>query len=81
MSVVVGGILAEDCSQVLLAGDEDPVEAFPSHGADPALGVRVGARRLRRRLRTSMPAAANTVSKTAVNLASRSRSRNRNRSV
>jgi hypothetical protein len=79
MFVVVHGVLAEDGCQVPFAGDEHAVGAFPADGAHPAFSERVRPRRLRRVLMTVMPAAVNTVSKAAVNFASRSRSRNRQR--
>src|SRR5437773_1801128 len=79
--VVVRGVLVEDGGEVSFAGDEHPVEAFASGGADQrsayalARGARGGV------LMTSTPAAVNTVSKTAVNFASRSCSRNRRSSA
>jgi hypothetical protein len=36
--------------EVVLAGDQKPVEALASNGADEALGVRIGLGRLDRRL-------------------------------
>src|SRR5438046_2663469 len=47
--VVVRGVLVEDGGEVSFAGDEYPVEAFASGGADLAFGVGVGARRAWRR--------------------------------
>ena len=44
--VVVRGVLVEDGGEVSFAGDEHPVEAFASGGADLAFGVRVGAARV-----------------------------------
>ena len=74
--IVVIGVLAEDQAQVPFAGDQYPVQALA--GALPtqrsaiafARGARTGDLMIRR------PAAANTASNAAVNLASRSRIRN-----
>jgi len=52
MPVVVGCVLGQDALLVPSAGDEEPVEAHATDGADPSLGVGVGvdSRRLRRSL-------------------------------
>jgi hypothetical protein len=50
MVIVVRGVGGDDCRQVPFADDEHPVSALPPGGADPAFGVGVGARGLRRRL-------------------------------
>jgi hypothetical protein len=41
VAVVVGGVLGQDARQVSSAGDEDPVGALASDGADPAFRVGV----------------------------------------
>src|SRR5947207_599688 len=79
--VVMRGVLVEDGGEVSFAGDEHPVEAFGSGGADPAFGVGVGARRGWRRCDDVDAGAVNTVSKMAVTFASRSRGRNRRSSA
>ena len=50
LSVVVIDIGAQHPAEVALTPDQQPVEAFRSHGPDPALGDRVGSRRSDRRL-------------------------------
>jgi hypothetical protein len=45
MGVVVPEISRQDCGQVSVAEDEDPVGAFAADGADPAFGDGVRARR------------------------------------
>jgi hypothetical protein len=76
--VVVAEVFGEHRRQVPLSDDEHPVgrsrRTVPTHRSanEFARGARGGV------LITSMPAPANTASKTAVNFVSRSRSRNRN---
>jgi hypothetical protein len=78
MRVAVIGILVQDHAQVTFAVDQHAVGALGAHRPDPARhssspsGVRGGV------FSTVMPTAANTSSKTVVNLASRSRMRKRN---
>jgi hypothetical protein len=42
VGVVVGGVGSQDGFEVASPEDEDPVEAFASKSADPALGVGIG---------------------------------------
>jgi hypothetical protein len=48
MAVVVLDVAVEDAKEVPAAGDQEMVQAFPAHSADPALGDGVGVRRLDR---------------------------------
>ena len=48
MAVVVLDIAVEDAKEVAAAGEQEMVQAFPAHGADPALGDGVGVRGLYR---------------------------------
>ena len=48
--VVVQRVGREDVLEVAAADDQDPVEAFAAHAADPALGVRPRPRCAHRRL-------------------------------
>jgi hypothetical protein len=48
--VVVIDVGTQHPVEVAIARDQQPVEAFGSHGPDPALGDRVGSRRADRRL-------------------------------
>jgi hypothetical protein len=76
MAVVVLDELAQHALQVSAVGDQQPVKALPSDGADESLsdGVAFGA--LTGVRITRMPSALNTASKTRVNLPSLSRIRN-----
>jgi hypothetical protein len=49
MVVVVPDVAVEDTKEVAAAGEQEMIQAFPAHGADPALGDGVGVRRLDRR--------------------------------
>jgi len=67
---------ANDALKVSSAGDERPIQAFGTDGADPPFAERVGVRD-RIGVRTIlMPSERNTSSKASVNLASRSWIRN-----
>jgi hypothetical protein len=46
VAVVVLEVAVEDVKKLPTAGDQEMVQAFPAHGADPALGDGVGVRRL-----------------------------------
>jgi hypothetical protein len=70
--VVVLQVDGQDAVEVSGVADQQPVQAFDPRGAYPAFGVRVGPRARGGIFSTSIPAVANTESKTAVNLASRS---------
>src|SRR4029453_17217784 len=48
MAVVMPDVAVEDAKEVTAAGDQEVVQAFPAHGADPALGDGVGVRGLYR---------------------------------
>ena len=48
MAVVVPDVAVEDAKEVAAAGDQEMVQAFPAHGADPPLGDGVGVRGLDR---------------------------------
>jgi hypothetical protein len=48
MAVVMPDVAVEDAKEVTAAGDQQMVQAFPAHGADPALGNGVGVRGLYR---------------------------------
>jgi len=50
--VVMGDVVAQCGEQVLLAVDEDVVQALAAGGADPAFRVRVGPRSQLHRMRT-----------------------------
>jgi hypothetical protein len=49
MAVVVPDVAVEDAKEVAAAGEQEMIEAFPAHGADPPLGNGVGVRGLDRR--------------------------------
>jgi hypothetical protein len=49
MAVVVPDVAVEDAKEVQAAGDQEMVQAFPAHGANPPLGDGVGVRGLDRR--------------------------------
>jgi hypothetical protein len=42
MAVVMIDVGVQDALELATAGDEDPVQALAAHGADEALGERVG---------------------------------------
>ena len=44
MAVVVPDVAVEDAKEVAAPGDQEMIEAFPAHGADPPLGNGVGVR-------------------------------------
>jgi hypothetical protein len=48
MAVVVPDVAVEDAKEGAAAGDQEMVQAFPAHGANPALGNGVGVRGLDR---------------------------------
>jgi hypothetical protein len=50
--VVVRDVVGQDTFEVAAVADQHPVEAFGAHGANPALGVRVGPRRQLHPVRT-----------------------------
>jgi hypothetical protein len=79
MIVVVVLVLTKHGSRVALVDDQEAVEEFAAEGADEAFGDGVACGARTGVLMIWMSVAVNTVSKTAVNLASWSRIRNRNR--
>ena len=73
MAVVVLDVGVQDTLELATAGDQDPVEELAPHGADEALGKRVGLWSLDIGVRTiSIPSLRKTSSKAPVNFASRS---------
>jgi hypothetical protein len=75
--VVVPHLLVEDPLEVASAPDQQPVQALLPDGQYPALGDRVGVRRLDRGRDDLNAVGGEDVVKGAGNLVSRSRSRNR----
>lgn len=77
MAVVVLDVEVQDVKKLPPPGDQKVVQAFPAHGADPALGDGIGVRRLNRCEDDLGATARQMSSKTRVNLLSRSWIRNR----
>ena len=76
MAVVVPDVAVEDAKEVATPGDQEMIEAFPAHGADPPLGNGVGVRAWIGVQKASPPPARQMSSKARMNLRSRSQSRN-----
>lgn len=76
MLVVVRDELTKNWLELTTMNHEQSVKTLPAHGADEPLGERVARGDRTGAPITSMPSAANTSSKLAVNLVSRSRIRN-----
>ena len=82
MSVVVLDELAQHYREMAGSGDQQVIEALAAQRADPALGDRVGPRRLDWGADDAdVGAGEDRVEKAAVNLLSRSRIKNRDRSA
>jgi hypothetical protein len=71
LGVVVVDVDAQGAVELALSDDQQPVQAFGSCGPHEPFGVRVGLRRAKRRLDTSMPSVRKTSSKPAANFARR----------